>query len=110
MGRVIGLGLGPGDPDLVTVRAQRWLSQAGQVAYFRKRGQPGQARRIAQAWLAPHAQEYAMEYPVTTELPVDSSDYNRLLARFYDDWVRARRRGGAVRGGSVFLWVVHASV
>lgn len=87
MGRVIGLGLGPGDPDLVTVRAQRWLSRAGQVAYFRKRGQPGQARRIAQAWLAPHAQEYAMEYPVTTELPVDSPDYNGLLARFYDDWV-----------------------
>ena len=87
MGRIVGLGLGPGDPQLVTVRAQRWLAQARQVAYFRKRGRPGRARRIAQTWLAPQAVEHAMEYPVTTELPFDSPAYIDRLARFYDHWV-----------------------
>ncbi|TSE24982.1 precorrin-2 C(20)-methyltransferase [Tepidimonas aquatica] len=87
MGRIVGVGLGPGDPQLVTVRAQRWLSQARQVAYFRKPGRPGRARRIALTWLAPQAVEHAMEYPVTTELPFDSPAYIDLLARFYDHWV-----------------------
>lgn len=87
MGRIVGVGLGPGDPLLVTVRAQRWLAQARQVAYFRKPGRPGRARCIALDWLAPQAVEYAMEYPVTTELPFDSPAYNELLARFYDHWV-----------------------
>ncbi|MFN3612678.1 SAM-dependent methyltransferase, partial [Tepidimonas sp.] len=87
MGRIVGVGLGPGDPQLVTVRAQRWLVQARQVAYFRKRGRPGRARRIAQTWLLPQAVEHAMEYPVTTELPFDSPAYIDRLARFYDHWV-----------------------
>lgn len=87
MGRVVAVGLGPGDPQLVTVRAQRELSQARQVAYFRKRGRPGRARCIAQAWLAQDAVEYPMEYPVTTELPFDSPRYIQMLAQFYDDWV-----------------------
>ena len=87
MGRIVGVGLGPGDPLLVTVRAQHWLAQARQVAYFRKRGHPGRARRIAQAWLETQVVEHAMEYPVTTELPFDSPAYIKMLGRFYDEWV-----------------------
>jgi precorrin-2/cobalt-factor-2 C20-methyltransferase len=36
--------------------------------------------------LAKGVQEYPMEYPVTTELAVDSDDYVRLLADFYEAW------------------------
>ena len=86
MGRIVCAGLGPGDPDLMSVRSDRAIRGASHVAYFRKKGRPGQARRIVEGMLAPHAVEYPMEYPVTTELPFDSPEYIRCLATFYDDW------------------------
>ncbi|MGL6210062.1 MAG: precorrin-2 C(20)-methyltransferase [Paracoccaceae bacterium] len=86
MGRIICAGLGPGDPDLMSVRSDRLIRNAAHVAYFRKKGRNGQARRIVEGLLAPQALEYPMEYPVTTELPFDSPDYNDALARFYDHW------------------------
>jgi precorrin-2/cobalt-factor-2 C20-methyltransferase len=86
MGRIICCGLGPGHPDLMSVRADREVRAATQVAYFRKKGRPGQARAIVEGMLSPDVREYPMEYPVTTELAVDSPEYTRLLADFYDAW------------------------
>jgi precorrin-2/cobalt-factor-2 C20-methyltransferase len=86
MGRIICCGLGPGDPDLMSVRADREVRSATHVAYFRKKGGPGQARTIVEGMLAAGVREYPMEYPVTTELDVGSDDYARLLASFYNDW------------------------
>ncbi len=86
MGRIICAGLGPGDPELMSVRAARLVRAARHVAYFRKAGRQGQARRIVAGMLADGCAEYAMEYPVTTELPADSAEYIGLLERFYDDW------------------------
>ena len=86
MGRILCAGLGPGDPDLMSVRADRAIRAATHVAYFRKRGRPGQARRIVEGLLMPGATEYPMEYPVTTELPFDSAEYKACLAAFYDAW------------------------
>ena len=86
MGRIICCGLGPGDPDLMSVRADREIRAATQVAYFRKKGRPGQARRIVEGLLAQNVCEYPMEYPVTTELAFDSKEYAQLLADFYDAW------------------------
>ena len=86
MGRVICAGLGPGDPDLMSLRAARTIGQARHVAFFRKAGRAGQARRIVEGMLHTEAAEYPMEYPVTTELPFDSPAYTDALARFYDDW------------------------
>lgn len=85
-GKIICAGLGPGDPDLISVRSDRMVRTARHVAYFRKAGKKGQARRIVDGMLANGVQEYAMEYPVTTEIPFDSPAYNDLLAGFYDDW------------------------
>ncbi|OZA04962.1 MAG: precorrin-2 C(20)-methyltransferase, partial [Rhodobacterales bacterium 17-64-5] len=86
MGKLICAGLGPGDPDLMSLRAHRAVTSASQIAYFRKAGRAGQARRIVGGLLRGDAVEHAMEYPVTTELPFDSPAYNDALARFYDDW------------------------
>jgi precorrin-2/cobalt-factor-2 C20-methyltransferase len=85
-GRVICAGLGPGDPDLMSLRAARAIGAARHVAYFRKAGRPGQARRIVEGMLTAGVTEYPMEYPVTTELPFDSPEYGVALARFYDSW------------------------
>ena len=86
MGRIICCGLGPGNPDLMSVRADREIRAATQVAYFRKKGRPGQARRIVDGMLAMNVREYPMEYPVTTELAFDGEEYARALAGFYDAW------------------------
>jgi precorrin-2/cobalt-factor-2 C20-methyltransferase len=85
-GRIICVGLGPGDPELMSVRASRLVSGARHVAYFRKAGRQGQARRIVAGLLRPDCIEYPMEYPVTTELPFNSQLYISLLTSFYDDW------------------------
>jgi len=97
MGAIICCGLGPGDPELMSVRADREVRSAKHVAYFRKRGHPGQARRIVDGLLARDVSEYPMEYPVTTEIGLDSPEYARLLACFYDEWAeRLARLAGAV--------------
>src|SRR5882724_4189627 len=86
MGRIICCGLGPGDPDLMCVRADREVRAATHVAYFRKKGRPGQARTIVEGMLRAGISEYPMEYPVTTELAFNSEAYARLLAGFHDEW------------------------
>ncbi len=85
-GKVICVGLGPGDPDLLSVRADRLVRNAAHVAYFRKEGLPGQARRIVEGMLAPGVAEYPMEYPITTEIHFSDPEYGRQLGGFYDDW------------------------
>lgn len=86
MGKIICVGLGPGDPELMSVKADRLVRSAAHVAYFRKAGYEGQARKIVAGMLAPDATEHAMEYPVTTEIPFTDPEYNRVMAAFYAAW------------------------
>lgn len=86
MGKVICVGLGPGDPELMSVKADRLVRGTTHVAYFRKAGYEGQARKIVAGMLRTDAIEHAMEYPVTTEIPFADPEYNRLLSAFYEDW------------------------
>ncbi len=84
-GKIYGVGLGPGDPDLMSVRADRLLRNARHVAFFRKPGRSGQARQIVNGMIPEGAVEFPMEYPVTTEIPLNDPRYNELLAAFYED-------------------------
>jgi precorrin-2/cobalt-factor-2 C20-methyltransferase len=85
-GTIHGIGLGPGAADLMSVRADRLVRAATHVAYFRKAGRAGHARRIVEGLLRPDAVELPMEYPVTTEIPVDDPAYAAALAPFYAAW------------------------
>jgi precorrin-2/cobalt-factor-2 C20-methyltransferase len=84
-GTVYGVGLGPGDLELLSVKADRLVRGARHVAFFRKAGRTGQSRRIAAPLLAEGAIEFAMEYPVTTEIPLSDPRYNEILSAFYAD-------------------------
>lgn len=86
MGKVICTGLGPGDPDLMSVRSDRLIRGTRHLAYFRKAGRRGQARQIVEGMLREDVTEHAMEYPVTTEISFKDPEYNRILSEFYDDW------------------------
>ncbi len=96
-GTVWGVGLGPGDPDLMSLRAARLLGAAKHVAYFRKAGRKGHARSIVEGLLPADAIEFAMEYPVTTEIPVTDPAYNQMLSGFYADC--ANHLAGIAAGG-----------
>lgn len=84
-GTIYGLGLGPGNPDLMSVKSDRLLRNARHVAFFRKAGKSGQARRIVGGMLPADVIEFPMEYPVTTEIPLTDPRYNEVLAEFYED-------------------------
>ncbi|WP_171125384.1 MULTISPECIES: precorrin-2 C(20)-methyltransferase [unclassified Ruegeria] len=83
-GKIYGVGLGPGDPDLMSVRADRLLRNARHVAFFRKPGRSGQARKIVNGMIPENAVEFPMEYPVTTEIPLSDPRYNEMLSAFYE--------------------------
>ncbi|SEO49565.1 precorrin-2 C20-methyltransferase [Salinihabitans flavidus] len=102
MGTIYGLGLGPGDPDLMTVKADRLLRNARHVAFFRKAGRKGQARQIVDGLIPQGAVEFAMEYPVTTEIPVSDPRYNEILSSFYTE-VCDHLRGLAQAGEDVVV-------
>lgn len=89
LGTLHGVGLGPGDPELMTVKAARIIGEAGVIAYFGKRGRASRAREIASRYFSKDCEEILLAYPVTTELPFDSPDYVRALATFYEEGAHA---------------------
>jgi precorrin-2/cobalt-factor-2 C20-methyltransferase len=84
-GKLIGVGVGPGDPELITLKAIRALAEADVIAHFAKAGNPSHARAIAAQHLRPQVTELPLLYPVTTELPKCSDDYRDALRDFYDE-------------------------
>jgi precorrin-2/cobalt-factor-2 C20-methyltransferase len=91
-GRLIGVGVGPGDPELLTLKAARTLAEADVVAHFAKAGNESNARRTIQGHLRPGVEELALLYPVTTELPKDCAAYGDAIAQFYDSSAAAVAR------------------
>ncbi|RKR07532.1 precorrin-2/cobalt-factor-2 C20-methyltransferase [Kushneria sinocarnis] len=84
-GQLFGVGTGPGDPELLTLKAVRTLAQADVVAWFAKAGNVSNARRVVAEQLRPGQPELALYYPVTTELPRHSSAYRDAITAFYDE-------------------------
>jgi precorrin-2/cobalt-factor-2 C20-methyltransferase len=63
-GRLYGLGLGPGDPELVTLKALRLLRAAPVIAYPAPETGDSFARRIVAEWLVPAQREIAIRFPM----------------------------------------------
>jgi len=79
-GRLYGVGVGPGDPELVTVKAARLIGEADVVVYHSARHGRSVARAIAEPYLRGDQVEEQLVYPVTTE---DSPDYQGEIDAFY---------------------------
>jgi precorrin-2/cobalt-factor-2 C20-methyltransferase len=84
-GTVHVIGVGPGDPELMTLKAARVIAASPVIAYFAKRGQTGHARRIADAHIGPAAEELRLEYPFTTEIHSKDALYSSGITAFYDE-------------------------
>jgi len=62
------VGVGPGDPELLTVAAVRALAAAAVVAYpVAREGDEGMAATIAAPWIAAHQQRLPLLFPMTSE-------------------------------------------
>jgi precorrin-2/cobalt-factor-2 C20-methyltransferase len=83
-GRLLGVGVGPGDPELLTLKAMRALGEADVIAHFAKAGNPSHSRAIVAEHLRADVTELPLYYPVTTELPSCSDGYRDAIAAFYD--------------------------
>jgi precorrin-2/cobalt-factor-2 C20-methyltransferase len=84
-GALFGVGTGPGDPELLTLKAVRAISEADVVAYFAKRGNASNARAIVADHLRPGQIEEALDYPVTTEIHRHDEAYRSQISAFYEE-------------------------
>jgi precorrin-2 C20-methyltransferase/precorrin-3B C17-methyltransferase len=82
-GTLWGVGLGPGDPELVTVKAARVIGEADVVAYHSARHGRSIARGIAEPYLRPGQIEEHLVYPVTTETVDHPGGYAGAMEEFY---------------------------
>lgn len=82
-GRLIGVGTGPGDPELLTIKAVRAIETADIVAYFAKHGRGGNGRAIVDHLLGDKTL-LPLYYPVTTEIEKAEAEYRSQITAFYD--------------------------
>lgn len=83
-GHLWGVGVGPGDPELLTVKAVTVISRADVIVYHA--GKPGSsiARRIAADHFPESVTEIELTYPVTTGITSHPGGYRAQLEEFYD--------------------------
>ncbi|WP_438388321.1 precorrin-2 C(20)-methyltransferase [Actinopolyspora saharensis] len=84
-GRLFGVGLGPGDPELVTVKAARLIGEADVIAYHSARHGNSIARSVAEPYLRGDQTEEPLVYPVTTETTDHPGGYQGAIDEFYAD-------------------------
>jgi precorrin-2/cobalt-factor-2 C20-methyltransferase len=82
--KLIGVGVGPGDPELLTLKAMRALGEADVIAHFAKAGNPSHSRATVAEHLRGGVVELPLLYPVTTEQPKECDAYRDAIRDFYD--------------------------
>jgi precorrin-2 C20-methyltransferase / precorrin-3B C17-methyltransferase len=101
-GVLYGVGLGPGDPELVTVKAARLIGAADVVAYHSARHGRSIARSIAAPYLRGDQIEEQLVYPVTTEATDHPGGYEGAIEEFYEQ-AAARLMAHLAQGRDVAL-------
>jgi precorrin-2/cobalt-factor-2 C20-methyltransferase len=79
-GTLYGVGLGPGAPDLITLRAARLIEGAGVVAYPTLAGADSFARAIAADLIGADATEIVMDVPMSVERGPAQAAYDKGAA------------------------------
>ncbi len=83
-GRLYGVGVGPGDPELITRKAARLIGQAAVIAYHAAEGRESNARATAAGLFPPGVIEERLTYPVTTGTTSHPGGYAGAMAEFYE--------------------------
>ncbi|WP_433754871.1 precorrin-3B C(17)-methyltransferase [Nocardia sp. CA-135398] len=83
-GKLWGVGLGPGDPELVTVKAARVIADADVIAFHSARHGRSISRGIAAPYMRAGQLEEHLIYPVTTETTDHPGGYQGAIDEFYE--------------------------
>ncbi|MEV6096742.1 precorrin-3B C(17)-methyltransferase [Nocardia sp. NPDC051981] len=84
MSKLWGVGLGPGDPELVTVKAARVIGEADVIAFHSARHGRSISRAIAAPYMRAGQLEEHLVYPVTTETTDHPGGYQGAIDEFYE--------------------------
>lgn len=84
-GRFYGIGLGPGDPELITRKAARVIGESDVIAYHAGVNKQSYARTIAADLIPADAIEEELRYPLTTGTTNHPGGYDGALAEFYEE-------------------------
>lgn len=102
-GRLYGLGIGPGDPELITVKALRLLRSAAVVAYpISDKNQQGLARSIVQEYIKPEQIEVPLYFPLKLEL--SSQPYYDKAAQIIAEYLKSGRDVAVLCEGDPFFY------
>ena len=83
-GTLYGVGLGPGAPDLMTLRAARLIENAKVIAYPTLAGAASFARSIAADLISKDAQEIVMDVPMSVQRAPAQAAYDKGAAQIAD--------------------------
>ena len=71
LGTLYGISVGPGDPELITLKGLRILKQASVVAFpAGVQGKPGIAQQIVDEWLGSHQVQVALTFPYVQDIAI----------------------------------------
>lgn len=79
-GTLYGVGVGPGDPELMTVKAWRLVSTAPVIAYLAANGKDSTARDIASPFIPDDAVHLVIDMPMRTERAPGERAYDQGAA------------------------------
>ncbi|MFC4077805.1 precorrin-2 C(20)-methyltransferase [Salinithrix halophila] len=86
IGHLYGLGIGPGDPELVTVKAFRLMKESPVIAYPKKRmGEKSYALTIAETYINPAEKEMlGLVFPMTRDRELLEKEWDRAVAAVWE--------------------------
>lgn len=81
IGTLYGLGVGPGDPELITVKAYRKLKESAVIAYPKKqRGSKSYAQKIIDAYVQPQEKTMlGLVFPMTKDPEILEKKWNETV-------------------------------
>jgi len=83
-GKLYGVGLGPGDPELMTLKALRAIENSDVIAYHQAKDRVSHALQIAKDFIRDDQIKLPLIYPMTREVASNSPVYQTTMTAFYD--------------------------